>query len=386
MATPVIGLKTPDSQRIKSIDALRGLVMLLMLLDHVRERFFLHRQVSDPMDVESTEPALFASRLAAHFCAPIFVFLTGLSAWLYQQSARAESVSIFLLKRGLLLIVLEFTLVTFSWMGNFNTIYLQVIWVIGLSMLALALLVKMPRVAQWLLAVGIIALHNLLTPIQFSVDEWGYSLWTILHDRNYWIKTDWLAIKVSYPLLPWIGVILLGYCAGPLFAKQMFAARRTARLVGAGIGSLLLLLLLRGFNLYGETLPWQTFASPVQTLMSFFNFTKYPPSLDFLLLTLGVMALVLVWLERFNAARFVSVLSQFGAAPLFFYLLHLYVLLFIYTVFFAFYGANKGIYFGVDSIYSIWLISLLLALLLYWPTAMFAEYKCRSTYRWIKYL
>lgn len=386
MATSFIELKTADSQRIKSIDALRGLVMLIMLLDHVRERFFLHRQVSDPMDVETTEPALFASRLAAHFCAPIFVFLTGLSAWLYQQSARAESVSIFLLKRGLLLIVLEFTLVTFSWMGNFNTIYLQVIWVIGLSMLALALLVKMPRVAQWLLAVGIIALHNLLTPIQFSVDEWGYSLWTILHDRNYWIKTDWLAIKVSYPLLPWIGVILLGYCAGPLFAKQMFAARRTARLVGAGIGSLLLLLLLRGFNLYGETLPWQTFASPVQTLMSFFNFTKYPPSLDFLLLTLGVMALVLVWLERFNAARFVSVLSQFGAAPLFFYLLHLYVLLFIYTVFFAFYGANKGIYFGVDSIYSIWLISLLLALLLYWPTAMFAEYKCRSTYRWIKYL
>ncbi|AQT62033.1 DUF1624 domain-containing protein [Cellvibrio sp. PSBB023] len=386
MTTPVIELKTADSQRIKSIDALRGLVMLIMLLDHVRERFFLHRQVSDPMDVETTEPALFASRLAAHFCAPVFIFLTGLSAWLYQQSARAESVSIFLLKRGLLLIVLEFTLVTFSWMGNFNTIYLQVIWAIGLSMLALALLVKMPRIAQWLLAVGIIALHNLLTPIQFSVDEWGYSLWTILHDRSYWIKTDSLAIKVSYPLLPWIGVILLGYCAGPLFAKQMPAVRRTTWLVGAGIGSLLLLLLLRGFNLYGETLPWQTFASPVQTLMSFFNFTKYPPSLDFLLLTLGVMALVLVWLERFNAARFVSVLSQFGAAPLFFYLLHLYALLFIYTVFFAFYGANKGIYFGVDSIYSIWLISLLLALLLYWPTAMFAEYKCRSTYRWIKYL
>ena len=386
MSAPVIGLQAPDSQRIKSIDALRGLVMLIMLLDHVRERFFLHRQVSDPMDVEATEPALFSSRLVAHFCAPIFIFLTGLSAWLYQQSARTESVSQFLLKRGLLLIALEFTLVTFSWMGNFNTIYLQVIWAIGLSMLALALLVKMPRIAQWLLAVGIIALHNLLTPIQFSVDEWGYSLWTILHDRNYWIKTDSLAIKVSYPLLPWIGVILLGYCAGPLFAKQMPAVRRTTWLIGAGIGSLLLLLLLRGFNLYGETLPWQVFASPVQTLMSFLNFTKYPPSLDFLLLTLGAMALVLVWLERFNAARFVSVLSQFGAAPLFFYLLHLYVLLFIYTLLFAFYGANKVTYFGVDSIYSIWLISVVLALFLYWPTALFAAYKRRSTYSWIKYL
>lgn len=386
MSAPVIGLQAPDSQRIKSIDALRGLVMLLMLLDHVRERFFLHRQVSDPMDVEATEPALFASRLVAHFCAPVFVFLTGLSAWLYQQSARTESVSQFLLKRGLLLIVLEFTLVTFSWMGNFTTIYLQVIWAIGLSMLALALLVKMPRIAQWLVAVGIIALHNLLTPIQFSVDEWGYSLWTILHDRNYWIKTDSLAIKVSYPVLPWMGVILLGYCAGPLFAKQMPAVRRTTWLMGAGIGSLLLLLLLRGFNLYGETLPWQIFASPVQTLMSFLNFTKYPPSLDFLLLTLGVMALVLVWLERCNAARFVRVLSQFGAAPLFFYLLHLYVLLFIYTLLFALYGANQGSYFGVDSIYSIWLISVVLALFLYWPTALFAAYKRRSTYRWIKYL
>jgi uncharacterized membrane protein len=386
MATPVIELKTADSQRIKSIDALRGLVMLIMLLDHVRERFFLHRQVSDPMDVEATEPALFASRLVAHFCAPIFVFLTGLSAWLYQQSTHTESVSQFLLKRGLLLIALEFTLVTFSWMGNFNTIYLQVIWAIGLSMLALALLVKMPRIAQWLLAVGIIALHNLLTPIQFSVDEWGYSLWTILHDRNFLLKTDAFAIKISYPVLPWIGVILLGYCAGPLFAKQMPAVRRTTWLIGVGIGSLLLLLLLRGFNLYGETLPWQVFASPVQTLMSYLNFTKYPPSLDFLLLTLGAMALALVWLERFNAARFVSVLSQFGAAPLFFYLLHLYVLLFIYIVLFAFYGANQGIYFGVDSIYSIWLISAILALFLYWPTAQFAAYKRRSTSSWIKYL
>ncbi len=375
-----------NTQRIQSIDALRGLVMLMMLLDHVRERFFLHRQVSDPMDVESTEPALFASRLIAHFCAPIFVFLTGLSAWLYQQSARAESVSAFLLKRGLLLIALEFTLVTFSWMGNFNTVYLQVIWAIGLSMLALAFLIKMPRTVQWIIAVTIIALHNLLTPIQFSVDEWGYSLWTILHDRNYWIKTDWIAIKVSYPVLPWIGVILLGYCAGSLFAKPMPAAQRSRWLISAGVCSLLLLLLLRYFNLYGETLPWHTFASPLQTLMSFFNFTKYPPSLDFLLLTLGVMALALVWLERFNTARCVGVLAQFGAAPLFFYLLHLYVLLIIYSLLFAWCGANKGIYFGVDSIYSIWLISVLLALLLYWPTAAFAAYKRRSIYGWIKYL
>jgi uncharacterized membrane protein len=374
------------AQRIRSIDALRGLVMLVMLLDHVRERFFLHRQVSDPMDVEFTEPALFASRFLAHFCAPIFIFLTGLSAWLYQQSARAESVSTFLLKRGLLLIALEFTLVTFSWMGNFNTIYLQVIWVIGLSMLALALLVKMPKVARWIVAVAIIALHNLLTPIQFSAGEWGYSLWTILHDRNYWIKTDWIAIKVSYPVLPWIGVILLGYCAGPIFSKQMPAARRVIWLIAGGVCSLLLLMLLRGANLYGETLPWQSFASPVQTLMSFFNFTKYPPSLDFLLLTLGVMALLLVWLERFNAARFVGVLAQFGAAPLFFYLLHLYVLLVIYSLLLAWFGANQGSYFGVGSVYSIWLISMVLALLLYWPTAAFAAYKRRSTYGWIKYL
>lgn len=386
MTTPIIRLENSNSQRIKSIDALRGLVMLIMLLDHVRERFFLHRQVSDPMDVESTEPALFASRFAAHFCAPIFIFLTGLSAWLYQQSARAESVSAFLLKRGLLLIALEFTLVTFSWMGNFNTIYLQVIWAIGVSMVALALLVKMPRAARWILAIGIIALHNVLTPIQFAADEWGYSLWTILHDRNYLIKTDCIAIKVSYPVLPWIGVILLGYCTGPLFAMHMSAARRTTWLIGAGVLSLLLLLFLRGFNLYGETLPWQSFAFPVQTLMSFFNFTKYPPSLDFLLQTLGVMALALVWLERFNATRFVNVLSQFGAAPLFFYLLHLYVLLIIYSVLFARFGANQGTYFGVESIHSIWLISLVLALLLYWPTAVFAAYKRRSSYRWIKYL
>jgi uncharacterized membrane protein len=384
---PPMDLSQPQiRQRINSIDMLRGLVMLIMLLDHVRERVLLHLQVSDPMDLATTEAGLFFSRLAAHLCAPIFVFLTGLSAWLYQhQSAAPRSVRQFLVKRGLFLILLELTLVNFAWMGAYHTLWLQVIWVIGLCMLALAGLSALPRNILWLIALTLIFGHNLLTPINFLPGEWGYSLWTLLHDRNYLVSEGVLKVKVCYPLLPWIGVIVLGYLTGPLFSKRITLPQRQSVLLRSGLAALLLFVLLRGLNIYGETLPWQVQPTVLLTLMDMFNLTKYPPSLNFLLLTLGLMCLLLRWFEQPMPAVVRRVLADFGAAPMFFYLLHLYALLLIYQLLLWQFGANHGALFGVPDISWVWLMSLLLALLLYPPTRWFAAFKKRSNWRWIRY-
>lgn len=375
------------TQRIQSIDMLRGLVILIMLLDHVRERFFLHMQVSDPMDASTTDPALFFSRFAAHFCAPIFVFLTGLSAWLYAHPANGtpRSASTFLVKRGLFLIALEFTLITFSWMGSYQTIWLQVIWVIGLSMLALAALLHLPRRWQLLVGLALVFGHNALTPITFTPDEWGYSVWTILHDRNILLQTDSLTIKLSYPALPWFGVILLGYYAGPLYAAKQDPEQRRTRLLWVGVFALGLLLVLRGFNIYGETLPWQPQATLLQSAMSFLNFTKYPASLHFLLVTLGAMCFLLRWMEQWQN-KFSQILVVFGSVPMFFYILHLYVLLVLYSIAIWYFGANHGHLYGVDHISTIWLISIALAVALYWPTRWFSRYKHTQKKPWLSYL
>ena len=438
------------SQRINSIDMMRGLVMLIMLLDHVRERFFLQYQVADPMDVASTDPALFFSRLAAHWCAPVFVCLAGVSAFLYQQQGRP--LTPFLLKRGLVLIALEVLVINVAWMGHYHTLWLQVIWAIGMSMLVLAALHRLPRPLIWLLAITIIAGHNLLTPIRFTPDEWGYTLWAILHDRGYiwqgqlsWLGDYAFAIKASYPLLPWFGVILLGYAMGPWFLPDKTSAGSSSqlsrRLCWAGGIALGLLLMLRSVNQYGEPVAWQWHDRGLQTVMSWFNFTKYPPSLDFLLLTLGLMCFALVGLSRlsifcdrvvynrvlynhveeprFPAATPVTsrissvassalasglrVLQAYGGAPMFFYILHLYVLLVLHSGLswwsaMARHSSGHGAAAPLDLAHEssagyamshmgeIWLCSVVLAVLLYWPTRAFAAFKRRSGWRWLRYL
>ena len=376
--------------RINSIDMMRGVVMLIMLLDHVRERFFLHMQVSDPMDLSITSWALFLSRVAAHFCAPVFVFLTGVSAWLYANSRHGapRSARAFLIKRGLFLIALEVIVINISWMGNYHTLWLQVIWVIGLSMLTLAALINLPRTWMAILGLVIVFGHNLLTPIHFQPTDWAYSLWTILHDRGYLISEGAVKVKLSYPALPWMGVILLGYVVGPLFGHTQgdsHANARQRKLLWLSAGCFALFILLRGFNLYGETLPWQQGATVGDTLMSVFNLTKYPPSLNFLLVTLGGMFFGLVLCER-HSGRVGHWLCVFGSVPMFFYILHLYVLLLLYSLAKFTFGANHGELFGVSHMGWVWLIAILLGITLYYPVKRFSDYKKRSAQPWIKYL
>lgn len=378
----------PLSQRLLSIDALRGLVIIFMLLDHVRETFFLHRQVADPMNIDVTEPSLFFSRTLAHLCAPVFVFLTGLSAYLYGEKYQGtRDVSAFLFKRGLFLVVLEFTLVNFAWTFQFppTVIYMQVIWAIGVSMIALAGLVWLPRPALFLLAIVIIAGHNLLDSVHFAVGSGMHVPWAILHDRG-WIEfSDSLRLRTSYPVLPWIGVIALGYCLGPWFARSTSAAARQRNLLLAGTGALIGFVALRLLNGYGEA-QWSGYSTVTQTLMSFFNITKYPPSLLFLTLTLGLGLLLLLAFERAGQQCWIRTFAVFGAAPMFFYLLHLYVLKVLYLVCVGLFGLNQGTYFGFEGIGAVWLTAILLATALYLPVRWFAALKARRRdISWLKY-
>ena len=373
--------------RIPSIDILRGLVILLMLVDHVRERVFLHMQVADPMIIDETSSALFFTRFMAHFCAPVFILLTGLSAWLYANPGNKpqRNVQSFLLKRGLFIIFLEITLVNFSWFGSYNALYLQVMWAIGLSMIALAVLTYLPHRVIGLVSIAIIFGHNALDFVTFTPDEFGYSLWTILHDRGYLFASETFKIKVSYPTLPWIGVICLGYFIAPIFSSKFETNKRLRILFSLGAFSLLILLIIRLINVYVEPVMWTSFDNWLLTVQSFVNFTKYPPSLGFLLITLGVAFIVLALLEKTYSDN-LNFLRYYGSAPLFFYLLHLYVLLILYWVLVSIFGTNKGIYYGVDTVWQVWAISIVLSLVLYFPTKIFSNFKKTTQQAWVKYM
>ncbi|GAA0613973.1 heparan-alpha-glucosaminide N-acetyltransferase domain-containing protein [Brevundimonas kwangchunensis] len=375
-----------STARIPSIDALRGLVILLMLVDHAREFFFIHAQVPDPMDVATTSPALFFTRLAAHLCAPVFVALTGLGAWLYaSKKGGASAASGFLFKRGLFLVFLELTVVNFAW--NFDvlppTIFLQVIWAIGLSMIVLSALVWLPRPV--LIAVGLIIVlgHNLLTPITIPEGQPGHAIWAVLHDRGF-IQMPWGGqVRTSYPLLPWIGIAALGYAIGPWFKAP--AARRLRDLTILGLSMLALFAVLRAINIYGEPLPWSVWPTPLQTVMSVFNLTKYPPSADFILLTLGVGTLLLAAFEVIWP-RLIRLLAVYGGAPLFFYLIHLYGLHLAARACLAIFGANQGEVFGVPNVGWVWAIAVLAAIPSWFACRWFAGVKRRSGQWWMKYL
>ncbi|MBV2151225.1 MULTISPECIES: DUF1624 domain-containing protein [Sphingobium] len=387
-ASPIAAAKART--RLIAIDALRGLVMLFMLVDHVRETFFLYLQVTDPVDANTTDPGLFFTRLLSTFCAPTFVALTGLSAWLYGQSHSKGQVSEFLLKRGLFLIFLEITVVGLAWPTQApafppTAVWFQVIWAIGISMVALAALLHLPRKAQFAVGLAIVCLHNLLDPIKLTADEPGYVAWAILHQRSV-IEFGGTVIKTTYPILPWIGVILLGYACGPWFAKGSDPQRRIRRLVTLGLGLVLGFVAIRYLNFYGDK-PWFVAETPLRTVMSFLALTKYPPSLLFLMPTVGTGCLLLALFERYESSKLMPHLALLGGAPMFYYILHLYMLKLIYNVALVLYGPTKGTVFGVDNLSTVWIWVALLILPLYFPTRWFAQLKQRrKDIWWLKYL
>lgn len=373
-----------SAARVMSIDALRGLVMVIMLLDHLRETWFLYMPVSDPVDARTIMPALFFTRLTSTLCAPVFVALTGLSSFLYRRQHTPAETSAFLLKRGLFLIFLELTFVNFSWRAELvpQFVFLQVIWAIGLCMVILAALLHLPRRAILVLGLAIVCGHNLLDGIVLPPEHPLHVLWAIIHQRS---AIDFLGatIKFNYPVLAWIGVICLGWSVGPWFTNLVCGERRR-RLVMLGIGMIVAFVLLRALNVYGDK-PW--FVVPddgLRTLMSFLALTKYPPSL---LPTLGLGALLLAWFEALRGERISHWLAVLGGAPMFFYLFHLYLLRVLYLSALSIWGPNQGEMFGVSSLAWVWIWYAALIVPLYFPTRWFSNLKKRrKDIWWLKYL
>jgi len=301
--------------RVASIDILRGLVMVLMALDHVRDFFTDVR--FDPLDLSQTTAALFLTRWITHFCAPTFVLLAGVSAYLTGRSCTRAELSRFLWTRGLWLVVLEVTLMSLVWTFNVrydHGLFLQVIWAIGVSMLVLAALVHLPMPQIAAFSLLIIGGHNLLDGIEpQSFGAWA-PLWSLLH-----VQEPIPYGFVAYPLIPWIAVMSLGYCIGSLFDLER--ERRRQWFVYLGAGSLTLFVLLRATNVYGDPIDWTLQSTTVRTLLSFVDVHKYPPSLQYVLLTLGAALLSLAALESVRG-KFAEVLRTFGRVPLFFYVLH----------------------------------------------------------------
>ncbi|PYS68806.1 MAG: hypothetical protein DMF69_19000, partial [Acidobacteria bacterium] len=311
--------------------------MVVMMLDHTRD--FIHNAALqfDPVDPTVTNPALFFTRWITHFCAPTFVFLAGTS--IYLQSARGKSkgsLSRFLLTRGLWLIFLEFTLVRVGAFFNFDLRFLlmmQVIWVIGASMMLMACLIHLPLWAIAIFGFTLIFFHNALDGIQVPfwqgpgspVPGYGVKLWMVLHQPGVFPIAGFPSpiVLVIYPLIPWVGVMAIGYVFGAIYRQSV--AQRKRKLIIIGLVATGLFIGLRLINVYGDPNSWSVQTrGPVYTLLSFFNTTKYPPSLLYLLMTLGPAILALAWFESYNSTKphlWQKFFITFGRVPLFFYLL-----------------------------------------------------------------
>ena len=313
------------SRRIDSIDLLRGLVIVLMGLDHVRDYFSPYP--FQPENLEQASAALFLTRWVTHLCAPVFLLLAGVGASLWQSKGRSrEELSRFLAVRGLWLILLELTLVNLSWLhfiyGRY--VFIQVLWAIGVSMLFLAAIVRLPRAVIAAIGLFMVAGHNLLDGIQASdFGAWGL-VWAVLHQQFWQPLGESFGLVVVYPLVPWLGVMALGYGLGPVFLEAREERRR--KLTWIGLGATTLFVSLRFSNLYGDPNLWQVSERGVlYTLLSFLNTTKYPASLLFLLMTLGPALWLLPRLESLRDPLS-RALVTFGRVPLFYYLVHVPVI------------------------------------------------------------
>lgn len=315
------------SHRIESIDLLRGIVMIVMALDHIRDYFHADAFLYDPLDLSKTSVALFFTRFITHYCAPVFMFLAGTSAFLVGVRKSKKELSVFLIQRGLWLIFLEIVLINFGWFFNifFPIVPLIVIWAIGISMIVLAAVLHLPL--KWILCLGLVIVfgHNALDGIQVAGKGIDSVLWSIIHQPGFFPLGESRVLFVGYPVLPWIGVMLLGYCFGSFYTPGYDAAKRHKALLYIGSGAIVLFILIRFLNIYGDSRQWQEQSTAVFTFLSFLDVTKYPPSLLYVLVTLGPAILFLSFAEKLKGLV-VQMVTVFGRVPMFYYLLHIYLI------------------------------------------------------------
>jgi uncharacterized membrane protein len=316
IAGPAVDSKITKRIRLESIDVVRGVIMIIMALDHVRD--FFGNSGFNPTDPATTTIPLFFTRWITHFCAPVFFLLTGTGAYLSLRKKTKPELSRFLFTRGLWLIFLELTVTRcLGWQFNFDyhLTLLLVLWALGWAMIVLSALVYLPASVVTAFGVVMIATHNLLD----SVDS-SNPLWSILHSPNFIVNNPGRIIFVTYVLIPWIGVTAAGYGLGQIYSRP--SERRKRFLLPLGIGLTVAFVVLRAINIYGDPQPWSTQRSAAFTALSFLNTTKYPPSLLYLLMTLGP-ALVFLWAVDAGTPRWLQPALTIGKVPMFYYLLHI---------------------------------------------------------------
>jgi uncharacterized membrane protein len=314
-----------NQKRITSVDLLRGIIMIIMALDHTRDFFHADAQTGNPLDLSTTTPILFFTRWVTHFCAPVFVFLSGTSAFLQSARKSKKELSIFLITRGLWLILAEVTIVNLllTFDINFSFIALEVIWAIGISMVILGLMTWLPF--EIILAVGslIVLGHNTLdfyekdqtTPFSANI--------YLIHRQGFhplWGRQ----LLILYPFLPWTGLMMLGYCLGKVL-RNNDAAWRKRSLIIAGTSAIALFIILRFINVYGDPAPWSPQPNGFYTFLSFINSSKYPPSLFFMCMTIGPALLLMAWWDEIQNG-FTKIVSVYGRVPFFYFLTHLFVI------------------------------------------------------------
>lgn len=404
IASPLIAapLAAVKSRRIASIDLLRGTVMIIMALDHVRDYFHAYSYINDPLDLQHTSVSIFLTRWITHFCAPIFMMLAGVSACLYGLKNGKRALSFFLFTRGLWLVALELFIVTLEWTFNphYPSFILQVIWAFGISMMVLSLLIHLPRPLILLIGIVLVAGHNSLDNIHVAGDGVPAFLWALLHEQKFSFHFGGINPLVGYPILPWIGIITLGYCLGNLYSPDIDRAVRKKALRSLGIGAILLFILLRWTNVYGDPAHWSTQKNAVYTLLSFINTTKYPPSLLYALMTLGPALLFLAYTER-SLNNLTSKVIVFGRVPMFYYLIHIPLIhgLAIIAAMLSGHSAGdmvdlttwvtanpqlKGYGFPLPVVYIVWIVVIVV---LYPISRRFDQYKRanQAKQRWLSY-
>jgi uncharacterized membrane protein len=394
-------------QRIVSVDMLRGLVMVIMALDHTRDYF--SNVPFPPEDLTRTSGILFFTRFITHYCAPVFFLLAGTGAFL--ATARGMSIhqiSHFLWTRGLWLMFLELTVVGFGWTFVLPFTAASILWALGWSMVALSVFVRLP--IRWIAGIGLtmIACHNLLdrvNPAWFGKSSW---LWMLLHSPGFYPVNPNFGVLVLYPVIPWIGVMAAGYSLGSILLRP----DRKKLLLRIGIAITTVFFLLRGINHYGNGIaglpfgmpigvgPWSVQGRFTLTVASFVNTLKYPPSLDFLLMTLGPALIALALFDGLNTERGIGrVLLVFGRVPMFYYVLHIYLIhlmailvaemvhqpvAWLWRGGFFFSSTPRGYGHDLPFVYAMWILAVLV---LYLPCRRFMEFKKRHPdWNWLSYL
>tara|TARA_S200000501_G_scaffold346298_1_gene359623 strand:- start:769 stop:1941 length:1173 start_codon:yes stop_codon:yes gene_type:complete len=386
--------------RIESIDFLRGLVMIIMALDHVRDYFFFGSFTSNPSDLATTTPLLFYTRIITHYCAPVFILLTGTSAYLYGAKKNKRDLSKFLFTRGIWLIFLELVVNNFVWYfdPSYSLIVLQVIWAIGFGMLFLSGIIYLSNKIICMIGLAIICLHNLFDIFIFEGQSLDSIIWYFLHQQAIIEISDHTSLIFGYPIIPWIGLMAIGYILGSLFTDYQ-AKERAALLMKYGLYAIGAFLILRLTNFYGEPNPFSLQNSITYSIMSFFNTTKYPPSLLYILMTIGPSLLLLSVIEKYKN-KVTDFFIVFGRVPLFYYFIHILIIHMLAIILLVLTNKDYSIMFNmtpylpgqnqlVEYGYPLWVVYVvwfIVILILYPLCYKYMKYKSNSKKWWLSYL